>query len=339
MTVDPFRVVGLDSSSLIDSALEPKEIKREGPLADWQNLWSLSARVPFLAPHWYAAWNACYGGIDFELLADNDTLVVLSRKTSNERSTLFVGFPSGADYWVPIHEYSSIPSTEWTHFLAAEAERCDVFLHNVSSDADFLKALRQISDILVTDTERTSQVAYTIPFKRGTLLHSSATRMQAGRDLRRLVRDGCSVSLFVEGSDSVHRIAEMVELHTKRWETKGLPGKFSDSKRVCFVERLMRTHPTARLSVLEYQGKMLAFRFGFQGADTFYSWLSGFDPEFSSRGPGSALLLAEILEVLQRGDTYDFMRGDESYKTHYANRWSEVVTARVLPFSSRARTQ
>ena len=77
--------------------------------------------------------------------------------------------------------------------------------------------------------------------------------------------------------------------------------------------------------------------YGFVYRNKFYSYLSGFNPQFSEFRVGSLRLMHLIKSCIQDGlSEYDFMRGDEPYKEQWSsgvrkNMEYWVAKKRVIP--------
>lgn len=60
-------------------------------------------------------------------------------------------------------------------------------------------------------------------------------------------------------------------------------------------------------------------------------WNSAYTMDFKRFGPGSALLVADIIDIASATNflSYDFLRGDEKYKYSYANSKYEIHTYKI----------
>ena len=118
-------------------------------------------------------------------------------------------------------------------------------------------------------------------------------------------------------------IDAMVSLHAERAVTKGVSGMFADplsidkfrtsAKQLCAAEKLW-------LFTLWIEAKPVSALFCLVDDRRIYFYNSGFDKTFQKFHPVKVL----IAEALRRGiaehkEEFDFMKGDEPYKTEWAN--------------------
>lgn len=127
----------------------------------------------------------------------------------------------------------------------------------------------------------------------------------------------------------------LVELHTKRWQSRGEGGIFAEPGVLEFHRDAMQRLLAAgqlRLASLEIDGRPAASEYCIGGGATLYSYQSGLDPEMISHEPGAILVVATVQELLERGCTgLDFLRGDEPYKLDWRAVSRPVHDVRVLP--------
>jgi CelD/BcsL family acetyltransferase involved in cellulose biosynthesis len=74
-----------------------------------------------------------------------------------------------------------------------------------------------------------------------------------------------------------------------------------------------------RFWVMESDGQLMSYIIGFLFKRTFYYWNLGYDPKFTACSPGR-LLLIDVLKYCfeEKILEFDFMRGEETYKQHWA---------------------
>ena len=155
-------------------------------------------------------------------------------------------------------------------------------------------------------------------------LRESATRMQAHRDLKRLQRDGAELTFHWRPDQPGLDVS--MNLHDDEWQRRGRKGKFADPHRRRFISSLVKTGFPLFVSKITYNGKVISYVLSFYSRDAVFLWNAGYDIEHRALGPGSALLVAEILELIKkpRIKVFDFLRGDERYKKSYSNQMSCV---------------
>jgi CelD/BcsL family acetyltransferase involved in cellulose biosynthesis len=109
----------------------------------------------------------------------------------------------------------------------------------------------------------------------------------------------------------------LLELNAMRWKGMGVSTLESERMKE-FVKRTIEVHsPKGQIAfhMLKVKEVPVAVTFGFVHHNRYLYYLSGFNPEYSSYGPGKTIL-AKIIEECyrKRYDEMDFLRGDESYK-------------------------
>ncbi len=133
----------------------------------------------------------------------------------------------------------------------------------------------------------------------------------------------------------------LVELHTKRWRSRGEAGIFAEPGVPEFHRDAMSRLLAAgqlRLAALEIDGRPVASEYCIGGGRVLYSYQSGLDPEMISHEPGAILVVATVQELLVQGCTgLDFLRGDEPYKLDWRAVSRPIHDVRVLPGSWNGR--
>jgi CelD/BcsL family acetyltransferase involved in cellulose biosynthesis len=90
-----------------------------------------------------------------------------------------------------------------------------------------------------------------------------------------------------------------------------------------------------RLWILELNSRPVAALYGFRFAQDEYFYQSGRDPRFSQNSVGQVLLTYALRAALEDGvREYRLLRGDENYKSRFANADAPVHTL-ALPNSRR----
>ncbi|HLA83655.1 MAG TPA: GNAT family N-acetyltransferase, partial [Thermoguttaceae bacterium] len=78
-------------------------------------------------------------------------------------------------------------------------------------------------------------------------------------------------------------------------------------------------------------GRPAAAEYQFVGDGVIYAYQSGIDPTRLDLQPGHALQLAVLAWAIRNGyRAYDFLRGDESYKSHWNARRRDSLTIRIV---------
>ena len=111
--------------------------------------------------------------------------------------------------------------------------------------------------------------------------------------------------------------------HRRRWHAAGKPSLFSQARQEKFFELLasaMLLRGWLQFSVVDFNGRHIAFHFGFDyfGCVTWYK--PTFEVEYAEHSPGLLLTRHLIDDGLRRSRReLDFTGGDESFKERFAN--------------------
>lgn len=134
-------------------------------------------------------------------------------------------------------------------------------------------------------------------------------------------------------------LQNVMALHGLRWRSRGESGVFSNPDMVAFhgeLSRLALGRGWLRLYELRLDGKTVAAWYGFhyRGVTSYYQ--GGFDPELYKHSVGLVMMGLAIKSAIEEGvSTYDFLRGDETYKSLWACQERELVRLELFPPSLR----
>lgn len=137
-------------------------------------------------------------------------------------------------------------------------------------------------------------------------------------------------------------LAELWDLHARRWERAGHAGSFADERRRAWYRDLVPREAAAgtlALARLRRDGRTIAVQYGLRRGSTYYQVQEGYDPELESERPGSQLRALMIRDLLERGvRRYDFMEG---FTRHKADWGALEVECRTLscPLPGRVLTR
>ncbi len=164
---------------------------------------------------------------------------------------------------------------------------------------------------------------------------SSSQRYRIRRAIREFTKLGGTYELLSDPTEIAAKYGVLIQLHQRRWTSKGEPGAFASLKRSEFHRRLI---PLAleqgwlRLGVLSLQGKPVAAIYNFTYGGRVYFYQSGMVPQDESGlRPGVLLHAMEIQAAIEAGDVeYDFLkRGESSYKDDWTKERRYLVAVRV----------
>jgi hypothetical protein len=113
----------------------------------------------------------------------------------------------------------------------------------------------------------------------------------------------------------------LVDLHQRRRRSLGEPGCFASPQFSRFLHDAAAVLADAnRLNLywVESEGRPLAVEFQLLSETTVYAYQAGMDPDRLDRQPGRLSCIAGIQQALRAGRArFDFLRGDEPYKTQW----------------------
>lgn len=154
--------------------------------------------------------------------------------------------------------------------------------------------------------------------------------------LRRLT-NGHALRLDLVRSEEERREALplLIALHRLRWQDRGGSNAFHDPRLESFHDefsRLALQQGWLRLFVLRLKGVPAAALYGFRYGRTFYFYQSGFDPRFAKYSLGAVTVGLTIKQAMEEGaDEYDFLHGDETYKSQWAGHKRELGRLELYP--------
>lgn len=146
---------------------------------------------------------------------------------------------------------------------------------------------------------------------------SKRTRDNWRYSMRRLEREGAVIEA-VAPEQAQEAAAELEELHTLRWREQDENGVIADtlaSQHLKLAIPQLASAGLLRMVRVRLDGQTIAILFAMRGARSTCYYLSGFDPQFGSLSPGTALVGTAIAEAAREGCAeFDFLRGNEDYK-------------------------
>lgn len=168
----------------------------------------------------------------------------------------------------------------------------------------------------------------------------SAHRYNLRRRLKNLERQWrLGFERAATGEQRAEGIRNVMRLHALRWQSRGEPGVFQDPAVVAFHHELSAralARGWLRLYTLRLDDGVAAAWYGFHyhGVTSFYQ--TGFDPAFYKHSVGLVMMGLAIKSALEEGArVYDFLRGDETYKSLWACRERALIRLELFPPSRR----
>ena len=133
----------------------------------------------------------------------------------------------------------------------------------------------------------------------------------------------------------------LLDLHGRRWNNKGLPGAFASPRFTAFHREISSRWSTAglvTLAWLEMEGKPLAAEYRLHGDGVMYAYQSGMDTDRLDLRPGELANMWAVRNAVEQGQHhYDFLRGDEEYKSRWRAQPRPMLAVRVVPPFRAAR--
>ncbi len=217
------------------------------------------------------------------------------------------------------------------NFVIREDVCTDMFLQKVNAGSgtfDVLKRLSEENRLLYKVLDRETSPYISLPDSYDQFLRACKSRVRSKIrcDQRRLA--GLKKPLFRKTaglSELDADIDELVRLHQARWESKKMPGAFSDGKFLSFQRSVMREmlkNGHLELSFLSVDGRNIASLYNIRYGGKTYFYQSGLDASFCPNiSPG--LLLHNFCIMGAIGDglkEYDFLLDGKT--DAYKKRWT-----------------
>lgn len=165
------------------------------------------------------------------------------------------------------------------------------------------------------------------------------------KDLRRLVRDfkgefGGSIEVqVVSGPAEIEAtLPDLIALSDKTYQARLLGLGISRGN---VLERQLRHGAKlgmARLDLLRVGGKAVCFQIAYAHRDTLYATQGGYDPKWKEWSPGivhHAFILEDLCRVSPELRLFDFMYGEDLYKTRLSNTFHPESHFYLFPRTAR----
>ena len=155
------------------------------------------------------------------------------------------------------------------------------------------------------------------------LLHIFSKRQRANlRNAHSRLQKAGGSQIEIASSETLHSfLDDLFRLHTARWSLSGQPGVLHDKALKAFHRASapgLLECGALKLYRLRMEQRTLAVIYALFDGDTVLCYLQGFDPESAYFSPGTMLMFALMEDAAKQGiRTFDFLRGQESYKQHW----------------------
>jgi CelD/BcsL family acetyltransferase involved in cellulose biosynthesis len=284
---------------------------------EWLELWQRTPdATPFQSPAWLLPWWRRFGSHELSVitLRDNGRLSGVAPlyvlREDDESLGMFLGTGT-SDYLDVVANGDLSPVID--QMARLECQMWDLQQLRPSSPMLRFAAPHGWSDV-VTDHDRCP----VLPIGDGGPRLSTHFQKKLRYYRRSLSRLG-SVTFESANASNIEPLTEaLFDLHTARWQRRGMPGMLADDAIQQFHREViprMFASDALRMYGVRIEARIVAVFYGFAHAGTVYYYLSGYDPEMEKLSIGTVLVGHAIDEAVREGGTtFDFLRGAEEYK-------------------------
>lgn len=142
------------------------------------------------------------------------------------------------------------------------------------------------------------------------------------KKVRRLSEQGFSYRACAP-DDVEAGVHELFELHRLRAASKGIDSTFNGEKLLSFHKAAassLSSKGRLWLRFLEREDRKIAAFYGFELGNRLFYYQFGIEPEWEPYSPGTVLMYNVIEEAFSKGfGEFDFLRGNEAYKSDWSN--------------------
>ena len=335
------------------SGLQGEVVQAVDDLLEIETEWrALAERLgnAFVTPDWFHAWQRRYGDLDKPYVvvvrdesgAIRGVLPFVARRSGPFRLLRFAGGALG-DRFEPAagpteREQVAAAAAEVLH--ARRREWSALVLDWVNDGDAWLNALlgrprRRLSLARVRTTPLPYLDLSELSWQEYLASRSRNFRSQLGRRTRALERDHNLVFHRVTEPTEVSQRAEaLFALHESRWRERG-SSSLAAARRRDVLEDFARRALEAgwlRLWFLELDGTAVAGWYGWRIGDRYAYFQAGLDPDYAPYSAGFVLLARTLEEAFaESAGEYDFLRGDEEYKSRFTDTGRQASTWVVAP--------
>jgi CelD/BcsL family acetyltransferase involved in cellulose biosynthesis len=295
----------------------------------------------FLTREWQQAWWESFGRGERLLLGawSGDRLMALAPLFAEAGMVFFIA-SGGSDYLDFIGDLATEGALEG--LLEVARERTPGFLgfrfyHVPDSSSTGALLNRAARGLGLRCCDEGSLPAPVLELDRHPEAAQSACRkkslMRHERDLR--ARGELRIEHLRDGEAIRPHLPDFFQQHVGRWSATPWPSLFQDPLHCRFYERLTELAGRAgwlRFTRLVWNGRPIAYHYGFCYGGSFLWYKPSFAIELARRSPGEVLLRHLLLEAIAEGaHTFDFGLGDEPFKRRFATRVRTVRTWGLYP--------
>jgi CelD/BcsL family acetyltransferase involved in cellulose biosynthesis len=307
---------------------------------EWERLWrSTPGHDVFQHFAWLRAWWHTLGrgwSLFTPLIYSPTGLAAILPIIRRGRELRFLGY-QGADYNTLLADSGQYPKALKCalELLLKESRFWDTCLLNNISERSLLPACiaplpSRLHGKLIIEFDSTCP-ALILGEDKDQVLSALIRKESLRRHRKKLEKLGpVEFRHISDGNEQVLRLPEFMLQHIARRALAGGRSEFLQPEFVAFYEALVRElHPLGllRFSVLQVQGRAVAYHFGFEAEHKYIWYKPAFDVNLWEAGPGEVLLQSLLSDIRERDvRELDFTWGDEQFK----NRFSNVVRNNYL---------
>jgi peptidoglycan/xylan/chitin deacetylase (PgdA/CDA1 family)/CelD/BcsL family acetyltransferase involved in cellulose biosynthesis len=145
-----------------------------------------------------------------------------------------------------------------------------------------------------------------------------------------------AIPVQCEASADIERwLPILFDLHTRRWQSKDMPGVFGETAKQNFyrdISKAALSKGWLAFHRLDWGERPLAMQFGFRYDNRFFLLQEGYDPEFATLRPGMALRGALMRHWIRTGlAEYDFLAGSSAYKFEWGGQLKQSMRLTLSP--------
>lgn len=256
---------------------------------------------------------------------------VISKAGLKLRKLTFIGdgLTDYQDLLVVEEKRQEVLYTLFDFIFNAKQEWDAIHFQNIRGDSPNLPVLRNIfGQTSFRFVERINIRSPYISIDRGWADYYKALGKNMKSDIKRrlngLARMGKAEFVRLHELDDVVETLNIIKsIHVKCRQSKGDISWYTNEKRFELASMILKRFSDRKrldLVFLKLNGRIIAYYLGFIYNNIVHFWNTGFDPDFSQVSPGKLLLHYWIKDSFEKGyKQFDFMVGEESYKSQWTN--------------------
>lgn len=294
----------------------------------WDELASHAALGPFQSRQWVSAWNESHvdrPDVEVIVAETSDRIIgILPIARMNRRIHRTVPLPlayvgvagsgwGAGDHLGPLTHSNAVASA-LLESLARGASRSTVLLESVdpkwAPTALAITGATQVASVACPRNTRSAGARFSDAW-------STKARKNARRRDRRFAEAGVTARWTPSGPEFQNALRQLRLIHQHRWEDQGKPGLFSADRETLLLQWAALSEPPNGpwILTLELAGRPVAAMLGLRGQDSFSVYKTGWDPAFSTYGPGIGLGQEAMRWAEEHGlHIFDYLRGDGTHK-------------------------